>query len=277
MLRSFFFLLNTFFCFISVFFSTLYAQEPYCCYEQEESCCEELSLNRWEFYIGPDWFNLNRRREGGTKQNGNIYGLRAGFDRLKCFGWYIGAEVDYSSGTLKGHDRRGRSLKSQYTESMIEGKVGYTLQMRTGFQFSITPFIGLGYSVERNNFTDPSPLPIHFKTRYTYVETGFLSWMHLCEQWELGLNFKTKYPLSPKCFVSNDPVQEPMLQRIGDELFYRLELPITYRLNSEYNFAVRANPYYEYRKYGQHFNFPADFFETQFNIYGLTIEFIYRL
>ena len=48
---------------------------------------DDLSLDRNQFSIGPEWYRVERIKEGGTKQSGNLFGVRIGYDRLIRWGW----------------------------------------------------------------------------------------------------------------------------------------------------------------------------------------------
>lgn len=239
--------------------------------------CYDESLNRNQFYIAPEWYHLTRTKTGGTKLHGDPIGVRIGYDRLKRFGWYFGVEGAYSSGTLKGKSGLKNSLKSHFTDANIEGRFGYTLQQKEGFQASFTPFIGLGYDVEKNNFKDPSPIHLHFKTKFPYGTAGFLSWAHIAPQWELGLNFKVKAPYDTSCHVSHDPKGEPVTQKVADRLHYRLDLPITYRIGCSEHMALSLVPFFDARLFGGHPNYPYNYIKTTLRSWGLNFQLVYRM
>lgn len=141
----------------------------------------------------------------------------------------------------------------------------------------MTPFAGIGYFIEKNNFLDPSPIPANFKTRFVYFVTGFLTQIHFCNQFEIDLNFKTKFPFAPKCKVTNDPENEAVDQRIGDRFQYQVDLPLTYHAFCKGRLGISLIPFYEYRNYGSHPNFPFNFIKTHFNIWGIAFGLQYRM
>ncbi len=237
----------------------------------------DLSRNRHQFSIGPEGYYVRRLKEGGTKQKGGIYGGRFSYDRFKRYALYWGAEFAGDYGTLHGHSGSGSALRSHLTDYSAEGRFGYTIQQKECSKISFTPFIGGGYFVEKNNFVNPTLIHAHFRTRYAYFTAGFFLWGLVCDQFELGLNLKAKYPYEPKCYVSHDADSEPVTQKIRTHTQYRVEVPLTYRITCDGQFALSMIPVYEYRNYGSHPNFPFDFFKTQFNCWGLTLEFLYRI
>lgn len=240
----------------------------------------DIDLDRKQFYVGPEWYHLSRTKEGGTKQKRTLFGGRIGFDRLKRYKWYIGAEASYAKNTLRGHSSSGDKLCSHFVDKYIEGRFGYTFQCKEWMHPSITPFVGYGTAREINNFKEPSPVQVHFKTHYNYVAFGFLSWIHpFCpfDCFELGLNFEAKYPLNPKCRVTHDEENEHLSQNIKSRMLYKVELPITYRITCDGRMALTAVPFYEWRVYGGHPNFPFNFIKTNIRAGGAVVEFVYRL
>lgn len=239
---------------------------------------KDINLNRHQFFIGPEYYYMERTKAGGTKQEGNMIGVRVGYDRLKRYGWYWGADALYAYGKLSGHSGDDFKIRSEVTDMSIEGRLGYTFQQKTCLQLAFTPFVGIGGFEQRNNFIHPSPLHVHFKTRYPYATAGFLSWAHLWGNFEGGLNFKVRFPFDPKCHVSNDEAHDPVSQVIKERVQYRIEVPITYAsCFCGSHVAISLSPFYEYRCYGGHPNFPFDFIKTEYKLWGATLEFMYRL
>lgn len=237
----------------------------------------DLSLRRHQFSIGPEIYHLERERKGGTRQSGTLYGINMGYDRLKRYGWYWGIEASYAKGTLKGHTGTDAKISSKFTDQWLEARFGYTFQQKDCLELAFTPFAGIGYAQENNNFKHPSPLPIHFRTRFGFATWGFLSWAHVLEKWEVGLNFHMRIPYDPECRASHDPSHDPVTQKIGERLQYRVELPITYRAFCNERFVLTLDPFYEYRLYGTHVNYPFDYFKTNLRLWGAILKIEYRI
>jgi hypothetical protein len=265
---------------LSIFFLHLEMRSEDVNYTQEyiEECveCPDSFLNRRQFFLGPEIYSAHRSNESGTKQNGCAYGVRLGFDRLKRCRWYIGADVFYANGELKGKTSSHDRLRSDLTDASVEGRFGYTFQRKQGYQIAVTPYVGYGYFTERNDYRHPSPSSLHFKTHYEYVSTGFLFAGHFLPQLEAGVNFRVKYMLEPKCRRSHDPLFRSVDLGIENRFQYRVELPVTYRWIDQ-TFLIGIIPFWELRQYGRLANYPFNWLETKFNIYGATFELIYRL
>jgi len=244
-----------------------------------ETVCQMPSTKRkHQFYIGPEIYHVHRNREGGTKQNGTIYGVRGGYDRIKRYHFYWGFDALYGKGTLDGKSGAGNKIKSTFTDTFAEGRFGYTFQQKCGYRLSLTPFGGVGYMSERNNFKRPSPIPAHFNIRSWYGVAGFLSQASPTDRFDIGINFKARFLYDPKCKVSHDPDSENSTQLINEKIHYRVELPLTYHYwECCDNFLISLVPFYEFRQYGKRVNYPFDFFGTKLNIYGATLKFIYNL
>lgn len=227
-----------------------------------------------QFYIGPEIYHVSRSKSGGAKQDGTVYAGKIGYDYIKRYCFYFGAEALYGSGTLTGK-ANGERLKSRFIDAYAEGRIGYTFQQKCGCRLAFTPYVGGGYASEKNNFVHPSPLDVHFEIRYPYVCTGFLSSMKFNERWDVGINFKAKYPYDPRNHVTHDPDFDDSKMLVKECWHYRIEIPITYQLSCPWH--ISFVPFYEYRKYGNQANFPFDFVETQLHTYGALLKFMYYL
>lgn len=245
--------------------------DPCCC---EPSPCVQGNI----LTIAPEYYYLKRNREGGTKQSGNLFGIRASYDYIKRYNFYVGARGFYGSGILNGHTGgEGNKIRSRWTDEQVEGYLGYTFQAKNPPQFSFTPFGGYGYFREINKFISPSPLHLKFTTQFGYFAYGFLSNAIITPCWSIGLNARFRTPWNPKCKVSDDPDFDDALLQIGNRLQYRIELPIVYKRKFIYDcIEFGLMPFYETRTYGGHENFPFDFIETKIKIYGINLQVIYR-
>lgn len=237
----------------------------------------DLDLHRNQFALGLESYYLKRTKKGGAKQDGNPAGIHASYDRLKRYGWYIGANATASWGILKGENASGMNLHSDFTTKWAEGRFGYTFQQKESMHASFTPYVGGGYLAETNNFISPTPRTIHFKTKFPYVVGGFLFWSHPFENWEIGLNAFIRYPLEPKCYVSHDDESNNFKQLIDEKLHYRAELPVSYRLDETGQTAITLSPFFESREYGTRINYPTDFTKTKFSFWGATLSLIIRI
>lgn len=235
-----------------------------------DDCCYSLAN---QLYIGPEIYHVHRTRNTGSSQNGWIYGVRAGYDHIKRFKFYWGADLLYSRGKLDGETQGGETLKSKFTDLIIEGRLGYTIQQKEGYRLSLTPFLGGGYGIETNNFVPPTEFTFHSKIRYDYVCGGFYSQATPFDCFDVGLNFKIKYLIDAKNKISHDPDFDDATLLVGNRFFYRIELPLTYNFLSQ--FALSLMPFYEFRHYGKQMCIPFDFFDTRLKIYGVTLKFIY--
>lgn len=244
---------------------------------QFRECDEQIATrNAFQIYAGPEIYHVHRTRKGGTYQDGTVYGIKAGYERIKRYKVYFGFDALYASGILEGKSGSGNALKSHFSDTYVEGRLGYTFKSKCQFKPSFTPYGGVGYFIEENNFTHPKSTPVHFKTNYIYVALGFLSEIAIKEDFTLGFNFKVKYPYDAKCRVSHDPHFDDTTQMINEEIQYRIEVPLTYQVKrfSE-NSYISLVPFYELREYGYHPNYPHDFIKTKLNIYGAFIKLMY--
>lgn len=224
-------------------------------------------------WIAPEFYQLNRHREGGSKQSGPMYGGRIGYDYIKRSNIYLGAQGLIASGHIKGNSN-GTNLKSKFTDKMVEGRIGYTFQSKNWCQPYITPFAGFGYFWESNHFEKPRDFRIHFDNQFSYVPVGFLSEIFPWDQFSIGLNFTARVLIHGRIKTSNDPQYQNSRLLYQHKLQYRVELPLSYYFCCMNNpWRITVEPFYEYRHYGSHINHPFDFMDTKFNIYGVNVQF----
>ena len=260
-------------------------------YEKEDchSNCENICYDTYDtnhslhyrkansISFGPELYHVNRHRAGGTRQSGNSAGVRLTYDRIKRYHYYLGAQLFYGTGILRGHTGNGDDLRSRLTERQLEGNVGYTFQSKCYRHASFTPFLGYGYFKDVNKFSPPSNLQIKFSTQFRYISFGFLSSVYVLPSLTVGINGRFKWPWQTRCKVTDDPDFDTIRQIVEDKLHYRIELPITYfGCLLKDHFEIAVVPFFEQRLYGARENFPFDFYKTRFTLYGANIQLIYR-
>lgn len=258
-------------CFFLLIF--LFSSSFSCASDSGEICNKQIKGNR--FLIGPETYYAYRHREGGTKQHGWLVGGRFLFDHLRRNRFYWAAEGALAQGTLRGKSGGGSRLKSTLYDRNIEARFGYTFRYKKAFKFTLTPFFGVGYLIEENNFKNPTLLHLHFKTAYRFLTAGFLSSICIGRQFSAGLNVKIRHMIDPECKISHDPEYETHSLKIDNEpLQYRIELPVTY-LHEGCSFV--ATPFCERRCYGRQASYPFDFLKTTLFSYGLTLQVLFSL
>lgn len=245
-----------------------------------ETCldpCQIVPLPQHQLYIGPEIYYVNRDKDGQydrSKQHDFIYGGRVGYDRIKRCRIYWGFDALYATGDLKGH--RGNNIKLRFTDANVEARIGYTFQMNRAWLPTIVPYVGYGHFWETSKFKRPSPLLIKQKITFDYIALGFLSQFYPHPSWVVGLNFKTRILVNSKCKITDDPDFDDTSQNVKHKLQFRIELPIIYRLKCWCDhIALSLVPFYEYRHYGEHANFPFDFKDVKLNLYGCDLRLMY--
>jgi hypothetical protein len=252
----------------------LYAQDrPPTCSQADH---QQKKLGHF-FTLAPEWYQVKRTRKGGTHQEGDLIGVRFNYDHIRRYKFYWGAQAFYGSGELHGKNAGNDKLHSRLADTQLEANLGYTFAYKNYPCYSFTPFVGAGYFRETNRFHFPSPLEIKLRTTFSYASCGFLSKMMFCTDWTIGFNARFKLLWQTRCRISGDPEHDTLKQQVGDRLHYRLELPIVYA-HPLFCHQVRIGimPFYEHRIYGGRENYPFDFFETKFRIFGLDLQFIYE-
>ncbi|MGZ3633339.1 MAG: outer membrane protein [Parachlamydiaceae bacterium] len=242
-----------------------------------EETCEKIKNKGHRFWIGPEVYHVHRNRENGAKQNGWLGGGRFLYDHMRRYTFYWAVEGAYAQGELKGRSGNRARIKSKMIDRSIETRLGYTFQCKYDHQFAVTPFFGVGYLIEQNNFKHPSSLHLHFKTSYRYFTVGFISSIRPCNNLTIGLNVKLRHLIDPECKITRDPEFDSVHLKIdNDALQYRIELPIIYAYCSlPYgckSLSIVAIPFYESRYYGRNAGYPFDFLRTRLFDSGLTVQ-----
>lgn len=226
------------------------------------------------FYVGPEIYHSRRTRSGGTKQTGVLYGIRGGYDRLSSNAViYVGLDGYWATGGLNGQKSNGDELKSNVKEWEVEGRLGLTFKKHLIHCYAITPFLGSGYMKSINEYVDPTDPEIKFTDRYNYISTGFLFHTSLSECLNVGFSFKKKFMISGKSKVTDDPIYDTVRLLMDSETQYEMEAPITYYTSwCCGHLSGKFVPFYRFRHYGGRENFPFNFIDTKFRIYGGRIE-----
>jgi hypothetical protein len=242
----------------------------------ENPCQTQCQCPQHLFYLGPEAYYLRRAKEGGTKQHGVLYGVRGGYDRIKRYRLYWGIEGYYATGRIRGRSANHHKLVSDLQDSEIEGRLGYTFQGKTGLCASFTPFGGAGYFYQINKFRKPSPLNLHFRDTFSYAVVGFLSNFTVKPCLKVGVNFKVKYMLNGRSKIQKDPDFEDHTIQMTNKEQYSLDLPMSYAFYlRQCYFDLSFVPFFQYRHYGGRENFPFDFIDTKFWVYGARLLFYY--
>lgn len=222
----------------------------------------------WEVYVGPEIYSLNRFRASGTEQHGRMDGGRVGFDRIKGYCWYYGADYLYASGKMRGETATGSVLVSNLIDSIAEGRFGYCLQQPARCAFFV-PFAGYGYFRETNAFHKPSAMPFTYTDSFRYFVAGFLSGINLTPLLSMGLNFKMKFMIDGTSRVTDDPDYDEITLKINNKVQYRLDIPFSCCLpKSCCHLDASFVPFYEFRHFGGCVGFPFDFIGTKYHIGG---------
>lgn len=248
-------------------------------YDSTCECCPDtpyLPCLANSVKLSPEISYLKRKREGGTSQTGMLYGVKASFERIYRYKYYLGLQGSYATGDIKGHAGNRSTLKSCWTDERFEGNVGYTFQYKYCPYYSFTPFVGAGYFRETNKFHRSSPLPLKFITESPYISYGFLSSIIFYDTFSIGLNARFKTPWDLHCRVKNDPDYPNIKLLVGDSLLYRIEMPIIYCVPILLQrIDIGLTPFYERRSYGKKENYPFDFVKTGIDLIGLNLDILF--
>lgn len=223
--------------------------------------------------LGPEGYWAKRMRQGGTKQSGWLTGANLSYQRLKRCCFYLALDGYWAQGILRGKSGGGMPLKSQLTDRQVEGRLGYTWQMKRGIQLSATPFVGYGYFWESNKFSEPTPHSLHYLDSYRYYTLGLVSGARFSPRFDCYASVQAKFMVNGSSYVSNDADEDgsipPSTLQMEDEVQWRGDIAFNYcLLRHSKKLWLSLAPFYEYRHYGGHMGYPYDFIETEYQIWG---------
>ena len=180
-----------------------------------------------------------------------------------------GGTFSYAQGRLKGHSGTQAEILSTLTDTIWEGRFGYTLQRRGPKGYFIAPFGGYGYFNEVNCFHPPTPLPVKYKNTFNYVAAGFLSGVNLSSVFTMWMDFKMKFMLNGKTKVTDDPTMGDSSLLMNNEVLARFAVPLIFSPSGvRMGLEFVVDPFYEYRHFGGRAGFPFDYIDTKYTLYG---------
>lgn len=238
------------------------------------ACSSSLKTSKKFFgphrlFIGPEAYYSKRTKEGGSHQNGWLYGGHGTFERRKHGGFYYAVDGYYATGEMKGKTAAGRTLKSEITDQEIEGRLGYSLCLKRLKKMNLIPYGVYGKFHCTNDFKKPSPLPYTFHDRYEYAGGGLDISFFPKPCLECGLNFIAKYMLDGKCKIKNDPENDAITLLIENKMQYEVDLVFRYYTCwKNKNIHAIFAPFFRYRHFGGRMNWPFDYIDTEFENYG---------
>lgn len=216
---------------------------------------------------GAELSRMKRMRDGGAQQWGAMQGMRLSYDFIRPASWYVGGDYFYGQANMEGHSGAQRPIASVITDSIIEGRLGYTFQNTGGRHYFFSLFGGYGVFEERNSFAPPTPLQVTFTDIFAYIPVGFLSAVQLCPIWSMGVNFKAMFMLDGRSYVTDDPVNGDNTLIMTNEVNVRIEFPL-YSSAPCTPICFALVPFAEFRHFGGREGFPFDFIDTKFNLIG---------
>jgi len=238
----------------------------------ETECFSIWPKGPHRIYLGPDSFHLKRTKKGGAKQKGWLNGVYGAYERRPHGGVYTIFDGYYAQGSLKGETAAGNTLKSKMTDKKIEGRLGYSFCIQSWKKLTLIPYGGYGYSNCKNAFKAPSPLTNTYTEYFNYASAGFEISFSPCNALECGLNFNTDFMIEGKSKIEDDVDDETFRLLIENKNQYEIDL--LFRYYTHYNekaFTIIASPFYQQRHYGGMKNFPFDFIDTKFQIFGIRL------
>jgi len=223
----------------------------------------------YEILVGPEVYHLERRVTEGGHQKGLLGGGRARIERIHPCSLYIGLEGWSAAGQLKGDDSTHAPMDSTITDAQVEGRLGYTTFTRYCPSILFTVFFGYGKFFSWNRFSKDFRLPVTFKNEFEFFSAGIKTRAYIQEGISIGCDLKLKSMFEGIRWITDDPNQDDVSIRMGDELQYSFDFPFQAVFCVCGRRAIaNITPFYRFRHYGYQAHATFDFFDTQFHIFG---------
>ncbi len=247
----------------------------------ESNCFCDLFCGPHRLAIGPEFYYIERHREGEKPEDGWMYGERFFYERLRPWCIYYGADQYYATGCISKKRDCGKKSKSKLQDAEVEGRLGYTLLNTWPVTVMFTPFIGYGNFTGRIRLLEPHFLKLTFKPSYNYFTSGFLSAYYFCNGCaSIGCNVKWKFMSHATNKIIDNAIEcHPIVfyQNMGLRTQLQIDFPFTYYYwcDREQAYEISIVPFYRNRIYGAKENCPFDFLETKYEMWGARFMIIY--
>ncbi len=223
--------------------------------------------------VGPEIYHTKRIRHGGTHQKGYLYGTTLQYEHLSKYGLYLSAQGRLAYGKLSGFSGKGHRISSHQLDSELEGSLGGSYSFN---KFTLASFGGGGYYYGINKYGHPTPIPLKFHDTFSFLTLGSLIQWNPSGEFSMTLTHKVRFMVKGQSKIMNDPNYDTQTLPMNEQRHYEISLSQDFKLPLKrglYGFSFTS--FYRYRHYGGRANFPFDFIDTKFIIYGINASATY--
>lgn len=210
--------------------------------------------------------------KGGEKD----YLLRFGYEYFQPNKIYSKVDVEF-----KGYQSNKKTVTSKIKLNQtdifyyINLSFGYTFD--PGFDFLITPHLGLGMENSKLKFQKTSTLSTadaYVAREWTYMITGLNLDASLDEKWDIGIHIQIMTNLQLAKAKSN--IEGVLDQKLNSKVNYTLDAPITYAY-SDTGSSVRLVPFYGSQNFSRQKGNSLMFAATYKSYtWGARFEYVFR-
>lgn len=207
-------------------------------------------------------------KHSGVRKSGGVYGLRGIFSSTNSDDWYMGGELGYRAGSLKGSQSNYITVgivdpatriekatifsikgkpKSDYSNFWGELRLGYTFSKSLPENLVASPFLIVGYDKDKHNLTFDTSLKCKESSTANYFGFGAVSSYLISENSSIGLNFKIKWSFNSQFRSETAPTEKK--RGLSDLKYYSffVEVPVKMIAYDQMTFDVA--PFYEVKNY----------------------------
>ncbi len=193
--------------------------------------------------IGGDYTKANIKLTGQSKYRGDLGGIQVSYayEAQGCF--YASAKASWKQG------RTENSNSSRFLVYVdVQERLGYTFSSYFK-KCSATVFSGIGYRYLGHKLNPVQGSSVKFCYNEFYLPLGFLSRCDLSRFWSLGFNFTWMPQVFPTVKIS--PLKGANWSLVNTWGNIQGELPLTYFIAENRNYAIILKPFYEYWQNGK--------------------------
>jgi hypothetical protein len=213
------------------------------------------SLEFGFMYYYYDYKEINEPPPFKSTESGWLPGIYLSYDHkkssdvyVKLYGHFAGGDIEYDGAA----GARPISFDHSQFFFKFEGNIGYTIPM--GDKFLLIPYTGYGYRYWRRGDTEFISGAWFIKEEYTwsYVPVGIKIDYAVNDKWNIGASAAIHFMFGGqmKYFTSEVNSVYPNYEfDLGNEPGYYFEVPIRYRLDTNWSFIF--TPWYQYSEIGK--------------------------
>ncbi len=182
-----------------------------------------------------DW-NHSNLKDGSEKMTGKPWGGLVGYEFKEVNNIYF-----YARGMWNGSKMDNASNRYYNHSWRAYATVGYTFDLGEGSDFTVSPYVGLGYRSNRMNWSTAATVATDAKNKFHAWEVPvglFFNW-DVAPEFNVGLDVQAQWMFNSRDTMTVvTPAAAHTVEKGKNHVNWRFELPLTYQVNSEWDLGL---------------------------------------